>query len=534
MSCRIARSLLVRASSLALAAGFAMPALADDDPAFSDLPPFLLQRMNRSATLDDYVSDLVREAKRGDLDNNGLDRQDIDAARQMEAAQYRASMVTQAAMYDLDATGSVTRDEATRAATFQMRMQGYDDGNNQAAQQKRISQQVDRIMALDGNNDGTVTLQEAMQAERPDKGYRRDRYGQYETLLALDPNGDGRLTMEELDKMARAAFQEADYDQDGTLSPSELKLLEPAREFQRQLQAAMPCDLPKPGDNDLLAVLGIYDGVYQSNVTVAGQDEDTQLTVVDIEPGDRPLYLVLSSYGSMIWQFRGATDRVAKATIVRSYISGQRTELAGSGAVGLPAEKIAFLPWRSCGSSFNKTNSKEAQIMARMVKRVTGRAADAMVGVYSSKLVALPSGTIQAKGGDKNLIVPGDGNDMVVLGNGSGSGVKIVRGAFGGAQQEDWLANPDDLVTVDPAQVVAPGKVELYEVLPNQYGLRQLVNEGKLERTEQGYRIVQPIARFPSGLAGAHRVVFLLPEGMPMPAGNAGHSQIILEKKPAQ
>jgi hypothetical protein len=84
----------------------------------------------------------------------------------MEAAQYRASMVTQTVIYDLDGNGEVTRDEATRAATYQMRMQGYGEDSNQAAQQKRISQQVDRIMALDGNNDGTVTLQEAMQAER--------------------------------------------------------------------------------------------------------------------------------------------------------------------------------------------------------------------------------------------------------------------------------------------------------------------------------------------------------------------------------
>jgi len=79
--------------------------------------------------------------------------------------------------------------------------------------------------------------------------------------------------------------------------------------------------------------------------------------------------------------------------------------------------------------------------------------------------------------------------------------------------------------------VLAPGKVEPYEVLPRQYGLRQLVEQGKLERTEDGYRIVQPIPRFPTGLAGAHRVTFYLPEGMPIPSGDLGHSELILEKK---
>jgi hypothetical protein len=31
--------------------------------------------------------------------------------------------------------------------------------------------------------------------------------------------------------------------------------------------------------------------------------------------------------------------------------------------------------------------------------------------------------------------------------------------------------------------------------------------------------------RFPAELTGAHSVTFLLPEGMPMPAGDAGHSK---------
>ncbi|HEY3149655.1 MAG TPA: hypothetical protein VGJ75_25040, partial [Dongiaceae bacterium] len=222
MSYRFLRSGLLHASLFALAAGLAsVPAPADDAPAFADLPPFLLERMNRSATIDEYVSNLVREAKRGDIDGNGLDRQDIDTSRQMEAVQYRAMMLQQIASNDLDGNGEVTRDEATRALTFRTRMQGGDD-SNQVAQQKRIAQEVDRAMKLDGNGDGAVTLQEAMQAEWPEQTYRRDRYGQYETLLELDPNKDGRLTMEELDQVARAAFQQADYDHDGTLSPAEI------------------------------------------------------------------------------------------------------------------------------------------------------------------------------------------------------------------------------------------------------------------------------------------------------------------------
>jgi hypothetical protein len=531
MSRRIASLGIFQLSLLAVSLGLAPAALAEDPP-FSDLPPYLLERLTRGGALEDFLKTLTQEMQRADLDDNGLDRQDMEIAQQIQAAQYRATMMQQIVSYDLDGNGELGKDEAARAVAYQMgRRTGESDAD---AVRKQVAAMTGRIMMLDGNGDGIVTLAESMKAARPEEQQDR-RFARTESLLALDPNKDGRLTAAELDEAARTAFGAVDYDHDGTISSSEAKLLAPARQFQQQMQQAMPCDLPKPGAEDELAVLGIYDGVLQPNVTVAGQDETTQLTLIDIEPGDRPLYLVLTSYTAMIWQFRGATDRLARAVVVRGYISGQQPDLAGAGVIGLGADKVTFLPRGSCGKSFNKADSKEAQLMSRIIARVTGRVPDAMRGIYSAKTIAMPSGAASAKEGDKDLIIPGDGNDVVVLGKNTG-GVRIIQGENGLplAAHEDWLAKESNLATVDPTKVVAPGTVETYEILPHQYGLRQLVREGKLERTESGYRILQPIARFPTGLAGAHGVKFILPEGVPMPGGDAGHSQIILEKKPAQ
>jgi len=518
--------------SLFAASLAAAPAALAEDPAFSDLPPYLLNRLNRGGTLQDLLQNLTQELQRADLDDNGLDRQDLEIAKQIAAAQYRANMMQQIVTYDLDGNGELGKDETARAVTYQM---GRRSGDADAASvQKRVTMMTERIMALDQNGDGIVTLAEGMQAAQPEEQQDR-RYERSESLLALDPNQDGRLTAAELDEAARKAFNAVDYDHDGTLSRSELKLLAPARQFQQQLQQAMPCDLPKPGAEEELTVLGVYDGVLQPNVTVAGQDGTTQLTVVDIEPGDKPLYLMLTSYSAMIWQFQGATDRIAHAVVVRGYISGQKPELAAAGIIGLDAGKVTFLPRGSCGHSFFKTESEEAQLMSRVIARVTGRVPDTLFGIYSAKSIAMPSGTSSAKEGDKDLIiVPGGGDDLVVIGKNKNT--RIIQGESGMslAAHEDWLAKESNLATVDPAKVVAPGKVETYEILPHQYGLRQLVQEGKLERTEFGYRILQPVARFPSGLSGGHRVTFILPEGTPMPGGDAGHSNIVLEKKPAQ
>ena len=80
---------------------------------------------------------------------------------------------------------------------------------------------------------------------------------------------------------------------------------------------------------------------------------------------------------------------------------------------------------------------------------------------------------------------------------------------------EDFSADPDEVVSIDPASVVAPGPVERYVVLPTYYGLRQLVEEGKLERTDKGYKIVKPITQFPANAAAT----FILPEGIELPTG---------------
>jgi Ca2+-binding EF-hand superfamily protein len=498
-----------------------------DEPAFADLPPFLLERMNRAGTFEDFFKALQREALRSDHDRNGLDAQDLAIAEQIEAAQYRASVVTQVLTLDLDGNGTVTTEEATRVTAYQYSRNAEEQ--NQEALQKNIARVVERLMAQDGNGDGMVTLSEAMSAPVLEE-QRSRRAARAESLLALDPDRDGRLTMEELQQVAQQTFRAVDYDHDGTLSNNELKLLASAREFQRQLEQAMPCDLPKPASDDLVAVLGTYAGAWQPTATVAGQDETTHLAVIDIESGTQPVYLVLTSYYPMIWTFTGATERLSRVVAIRKGEKERAT--AGAGVIGLAADKVTFLPPGSCGRYSYKPDSKEAKLMARVFDQVTGREPDVMLGAYSPKTITVPSGLESEKTGDKDMvIVTGGGNDRVVLSE--NSKVKVIQGNGTGSSQEDWLADPATLLAIDPAAVLAPGKVETYEVLPSQYGLRQLVEEGKLERTEDGYRIVQPITRFPTGLAGAHAVTFYLPEGTPMPAGDLGHSQLILEKRKA-
>jgi hypothetical protein len=527
---------VVRASLLTLLLSFApVTASAQDpllEPGFADIPAFLLDHLRRNATLADLLEKLSRGLQRVDLDGNGLDAQDVELDQQIERAQFRAIMLQQIVANDLDGNGEVTLAEATRAALHQMRGGGSD--KDELAIQKQAAQLAAVVMGRDTNADGVVTIAEALQAMPPEKKPRHSRFPPADELLALDPNQDGRLTSEELDKVASRVFAAADYDHDGTISDSEDKMLNAAREFQRQMQQYLPCDPPKPGAADLVAILGMYTGELQPTVTVAGQDKRTQLVPVKIEPGDQPLYLVLTSFRQVIWLFQGATDRLVRVVIIRSGYREMLPETPGNGVIGLDAAKVTFLPQQSCGWYFTKTDSDKAKLVAAMFERALGRKIDALHGIEYAKAVAMPSGITLDKNKTNASVATGE---EVVIAPGQGSTVQIIRGdrAQDLATVEEWWAGASSLVTVDPAVVLAPGKVQPYEVLPGEYGLQQLLDAGNLERSEGKYRIVKPFARFPAELTGhAGGVTFILPEGTPMPAGDAGHSQIILEKKSTQ
>ena len=90
--------------------------------------------------------------------------------------------------------------------------------------------------------------------------------------------------------------------------------------------------------------------------------------------------------------------------------------------------------------------------------------------------------------------------------------------------------SPGGVMEVDPSTVVASGPVERYIVLPEEAGLRQILNDGVLTKNRAGEYLIHKATRFPAGLAGAHSVTFLLLKGVPMPEGNPRHSTVVSEE----
>ena len=324
------------------------------------------------------------------------------------------------------------------------------------------------------------------------------------------------------------------------------------------------CNLPVPPSEAQILHLGIHDASALSTVTVGGAEQVTGVVQLVIEPGSAPLFIVATSYNSTIWHVSGATERISAFI----HATDHWKDAATSGVVGLDSALVHSTPDRTCLKPFYDPQDDKGRQASAELAVLLGRPADTMIGVYQIAAIRLPGGEKEA------LTLP------------------QLDPGFTGAAADVWQQglrfNPDGLVTVAADEVVASLAVEPYDVWPQQFGLAQLLDQGKLtfaetnygdpaeaaalqeaikqqwsgkemsvseqefiERLMNGeevplsgyrsdaagalivpgsYRIVGDM-RFPAGLGGAHSATFVLARGVAMPDGSPGHSCVIVEER---
>lgn len=264
-----------------------------------------------------------------------------------------------------------------------------------------------------------------------------------------------------------------------------------------------------------------------STTTIAGQDTETEVATISVEEGDRPLYLLVSTYSNVIFRLEGAVERVERFVA----LEGRNR----AGVTGLPADRIVLTADRDCGAQyFTKASERNARTATARASALTGRVPDEVIAAYTLGTVSLPSGEIvpEKQSHDGIDIAVHNGNRYAM----TADGIEKVEDAptkddpAAGARAALNRFHPGGVIEIDPAQVVASGKAESYQVMPQEAGLIQLVEDGILEPAgRETYRIVGAMPRFPAGLNGAHQVKFILAKGVKMPAGSPGHSTIIDE-----
>jgi hypothetical protein len=89
---------------------------------------------------------------------------------------------------------------------------------------------------------------------------------------------------------------------------------------------------------------------------------------------------------------------------------------------------------------------------------------------------------------------------------------------------------PSGAAELNPAHVIASKPAQLYEVLPQEAGLQQLLKEGALSRSDRGELVINRRIRFPAELTEDHAFTFLLPRGAARPDGDPGDSCVMVEE----
>ena len=487
----------------------------------------MAQQFRPGFAIEQIVAEALMPIRQNDLDGNGLDNADIDTAEAVEAANRRATRVSNTLRYDLDGNGQVTADEVRRTIEFQQRRQ-MRQGLEEAQLRTMMERQLAQAMALDLDQDGSISIAEMLTYDDKSAQGRRSIYESMRQLLLADPNGDGRVTPEEMEAIVRAAFSEIDTNGNGVIDAAEYA---PYRAELQQAAAtgnAVACKLPKAGAGEQVSVIGMYYANAQPTVTVTGQDDVTFLARIVIEPGSAPLYLVLNAYHGMIWKFEGEIGRLKHVVVLPSAsrgTDGVNAGWAGAGVMGLPKDVVSFTAQGACGKTFYKPASEDGKAMERRVAKAAGVAAVNMIGAYSPEGFSVPGGKPIAASKDRDIVITGGNTYMLT----EGEQPKQLEGGLPLKSQENWLSKSGGIIEVKPEDVLAPGKVETYQVIPSQDGLRYMVQHGMLERTDKGYRLLKPLPRWPAGISGSNAVTFILPKGMPMPRGSLGHSTVVTE-----
>jgi len=457
-------------------------------------------------------------------------RELLAATIQREAARDNLEKYIERAISDLyrmDPDGIVTPDHVSRyeevvwieaffRAFHLLELEIKDDQRNQ-----RLAAQAGNLKMhgqADTDGDGALTFGEMMAFSTAQAAAVNDQRSQRaeSNPMVFDQNGDNRVDAEEV-RSAIIAIA-SDVASAPKMNPDAIR--------QRQ-QQQVKCTAPPVPDGAEVVLLSGYNGGGVSTVAVSGPDEDTSVADIVIEPGDKPLYVAAAAQRAIVWKLSGATDRVA-AFVVQPVATRNGP---GAGVTGLDSGKVHFIAARSCFRPFRPEMEGGAIVARAAMSAHLGHDIEHLVSSERLIRVSLPSGKT-VKSEDERLAAQGT---IVVVGDArfllTANGPRLLEDRPAATGEAKLSFYPNGVIDLKVADVVAPGPVAAYEVLPGEAGLREFIRSGAMRVTPDGYYMIEkPIPRFPAGLNGSHSVKFILAKGVPLPAGDPGHSPVVSEE----
>jgi hypothetical protein len=221
------------------------------------------------------------------------------------------------------------------------------------------------------------------------------------------------------------------------------------------------CEIDAPRTDERVTVIYAAGGKRLSSATLESGAVVTEVVDVEIEPADKPHYIVLSSGNSIIWRFTGHIDTISRIVALGSQYNGP----THAGIVGVPKERVSFVKTdlaqlkkvqvHSClqlhaacePSAYFDIPKVTRMELAGPLPQERYRV-DQLVEHTSAELIRIP--------GDETVMA--GGRDRFA------STITATR--------------ESGIVPIDVTAVISPEGVRPYKVLPGYVGLRDLIKSG--------------------------------------------------------
>lgn len=526
---------------------------------------FLHKHVRRQGSVSKVREQLLEKFDSEDRDGGGLGASDFTLSAQKLVAQSRAKLLSRILVHDLNQDGHVTRDELHRSLTPQARRPLRSAAGkihpSPAQIEVAMQQLLEKQPFPDADKDGQVSFAEIMASDMMESRltrYSRIKEWNSDIPKAFDANGDGTITRLEFTEAIDEGLRRLDTDADGSFSPEEAKAAtvelnevnkrsrqRHQREAFRQKMRAryLSCNFPEVPKNADVVVLGIGEGQSLSTTSLGDDSIVTEVADIAIGEGARSLYVLALADKPIILRFSGEVHRVAKV------VASGTSQL---GVTGLKKPQVEWLRGAVCDPKYWDILNKHRDLTAGIIEEAVSRKPQRVMLFEDAGLISISDKKRRSRPELTGRIEP----DLY------------------GPSRPLWKQfahhYPGGLVNVPADQVIARSPARSYDLLPREAGLATLVEQDaiRIRRAPQmdkvlpknrdgtvtvngmrfdggggrdtvilgdrafkedrrgeyrggqiGVYTVQEKIRLPAGLSGVHRVIFLLPKGVPEPEG---------------
>ncbi len=352
------------------------------------LPNNILRRIRQNP--DKFVQSTIKTLFR--ISTDGIVTQDtINAFHQLNVAKTRSKWLYSALLYDLDGDMQI---DAGEIAALGAILSTDDNAKFQT------------LLALsDTDRDGGLSLDEIR--ANADKQAQKTRVDAMASILmAFDMDQDGRVTPGEIGP-AIASLQNQD-----SVAQDQQPVVQQNSTTTQPAKSSL-CKYPAPSPDAMVLYVSGNEGAAVSTVAVAGVDLNTSVAVLNIEKGDKPLYILATAGGAIIWKIEGDSSRV------ENFVAGYGR--VGVGVAGLAKSKVTFLPDTTCISQhFSNSDSGRALTIRKNLSQRLGKAIDRVIANYELSKINMPLGTMSRPRATtkRGMVIMQNGNRYVITPDG--------------------------------------------------------------------------------------------------------------------